>query len=105
MLRKVIFLTVAVYAAAVASAAVVRDIPYASENGKFGLGDLYLPEKSSPETPVVLVGDFNCRENEEPILAVAEKMTNALYASETPPTGPWRSRCGSSTWTAGSFPA
>ena len=54
MLRKVIFLTVAVYAAAVASAAVVRDIPYASENGKFGLGDLYLPEKSSPETPVVL---------------------------------------------------
>ena len=54
MLRKVIFLTVVVYAAAVASAAVVRDIPYASENGKFGLGDLYLPEKSSPETPVVL---------------------------------------------------
>ena len=39
---------------AAASAAIVRDIPYAPEYGKFGLGDLYLPEKVSPETPVVL---------------------------------------------------
>ena len=53
MLRRAIFLTIAVWAAA-AGAAVVRDIPYASVNGKFGLGDLYLPEKVSPKTPVVL---------------------------------------------------
>ena len=42
-------------AANMEAAAVVRDIPYAPENGKFGLGDLYLPEKASPDTPVVLV--------------------------------------------------
>ena len=36
------------------AAAVVRDIPYAPENGKFGLGDLYLPQSVSDETPVVL---------------------------------------------------
>ena len=53
MLRRAIFLTIAVWAAA-AGAAAVRDIPYASVNGKFGLGDLYLPEKVSPKTPVVL---------------------------------------------------
>ena len=53
MLRKAIFLTLALCAAA-AGAAVVRDIPYAPENGKFGLGDLYLPESVSRETPVVL---------------------------------------------------
>ena len=53
MLRKAIFLTIALCAAA-ANAAVMRDIPYALENGKFGLGDLYLPEGMSPDTPVVL---------------------------------------------------
>ena len=53
MLRRTIFLAVALCAVA-AEAAVVRDIPYAPENGKFGLGDLYLPEKMTPETPVVL---------------------------------------------------
>ena len=40
--------------AAAADASVVRDIPYAPENGKFGLGDLYLPEKVASDTPVVL---------------------------------------------------
>ena len=35
-------------------AAVVRDIPYAPENGKFGLGDLFLPEKAGENTPLVL---------------------------------------------------
>ena len=54
MLRKAIFLTIAVCMAAMAGAAVVCDIPYAPENGKFGLGDLHLPEKVSPDTPVVL---------------------------------------------------
>ena len=78
MLRKAIFLAIALCAAA-ANAAVMRDIPYAPENGKFGLGDLYLPEGMSPDTPVVLaihgggwsagdryswsgVADFFCRE-------------------------------------------
>ena len=36
MLRKAIFLAIALCAAA-ANAAVMRDIPYAPENGKFGL--------------------------------------------------------------------
>ena len=35
-------------------AKVVRDIAYDSSIGRFGLGDLYLPEKVTPETPVVL---------------------------------------------------
>jgi len=33
---------------------VVRDIAYDSSIGRFGLGDLYLPEKATAETPVVL---------------------------------------------------
>lgn len=33
---------------------VVRDIAYDPSIGRFGLGDLYLPEKVTPETPVVL---------------------------------------------------
>lgn len=33
---------------------IIRDIPYAPENARFGLGDLYLPERVTPETPVVL---------------------------------------------------
>lgn len=62
-----------------AAGAVVRDIPYAPENGTFGLGDLYLPQSVSDETPVVLaihgggwsagdryswsgVADFFCRD-------------------------------------------
>lgn len=32
----------------------IRDIPYAPENGMFGLGDLYLPESLSGKSPVVL---------------------------------------------------
>ena len=51
-------------------------------------------ELNPPGTPVILVGDFNCRENEEPVAAVAEQMENALYASETPPAGPWRTTNG-----------
>ena len=53
MLRKVMFL-MAVACATANGAEIVRDIPYAPENGKFGLGDLYLPKSSSSETPVVL---------------------------------------------------
>lgn len=40
--------------------------------------------------PVVLTGDFNCLENERPALAAASKLKDALYISETPPEGSWR---------------
>ena len=48
MLRKAMFIMIAASSAA-AGAAVVRDIPYAPENGKFGLGDLFLPEAGNGE--------------------------------------------------------
>ena len=35
-------------------AKVVRDVAYDASIGRFGLGDLYLPEKVTPETPAVL---------------------------------------------------
>lgn len=41
-------------------------------------------------SPAVFVGDHNCRETDSAALAVSAAMTNALYASETPPRGPWR---------------
>ena len=40
--------------------------------------------------PVIFTGDHNCRETEKPALAVAEILDNALYRSETPPKGSWR---------------
>ena len=45
-------------------------------------------------TPVVFTGDHNCRETEEPAQAVSKLLKNALYISETPPTGPWRTFTG-----------
>ena len=45
-------------------------------------------------TPVVFTGDHNCRETEAPAQAVAALLKNALYISETPPTGPWRTFTG-----------
>ena len=47
-------------------------------------------EFAPPGTPVVFTGDHNCRETEEPASAVSQLLKNALYASETPPAGPWR---------------
>ena len=47
-------------------------------------------------TPIVFTGDHNCRETEEPAVAVSKLLKNALYASETPPAGAWRSFSG---WT------
>ena len=41
-------------------------------------------------TPIVFTGDHNCTETSEPAKAVAELLRDSLYASETPPTGPWR---------------
>ncbi len=40
--------------------------------------------------PVVFTGDHNCRENEKPALAVSEILVNALYVTQTPPVGAWR---------------
>ena len=40
--------------------------------------------------PIVFTGDHNCCETEAPALAVSKLLKNALYESETPPTGPWR---------------
>ena len=40
--------------------------------------------------PIVFTGDHNCYETEAPAVAVAKILRNALYESETPPTGPWR---------------
>ena len=42
-------------------------------------------------TPVVLTGDHNCLETEEAARIAARRLGNALYLSETPPEGPWRS--------------
>ena len=40
--------------------------------------------------PIVFTGDHNCRETEAPAVAVSKLLSNALYASETPPKGSWR---------------
>ena len=45
-------------------------------------------------TPVIFTGDHNCRETEEPAQAVSKLLKNALYVSETPPSGPWRTFTG-----------
>ena len=40
--------------------------------------------------PIVFTGDHNCRETEAPAMAVSKILANALFETETPPTGPWR---------------
>lgn len=40
--------------------------------------------------PVVFVGDHNCPEWEKPAKAVSRVLKDALYLSETPPEGAWR---------------
>ena len=45
-------------------------------------------------TPIVFTGDHNCRETDEPAKAVSKLLKNALYVSETPPEGPWRTFTG-----------
>jgi len=42
------------------------------------------------DAPVVFTGDLNCRENERPAVIVSSVLKNALYATETPPVGGWR---------------
>lgn len=45
-------------------------------------------------TPIVFTGDHNCRETEAPAVAVSAILTNALYACESRPKGPWRTFSG-----------
>ena len=40
--------------------------------------------------PIIFTGDHNCPETDAPAIAVAKILRNALYESETSPTGPWR---------------
>lgn len=40
--------------------------------------------------PIVFTGDHNCREVDDPAVAVEAILDNALYVSQTPPTGSWR---------------
>ena len=41
-------------------------------------------------SPIVFTGDHNCLEYDAPAKAVAQILTDALYLSETPPEGSWR---------------
>jgi endonuclease/exonuclease/phosphatase family metal-dependent hydrolase len=54
--------------------------------------------------PIVFTGDHNCRETEAPAVAVSKLLKNALYESETPPKGPWRTFSGWK-WRDSEFPA
>ena len=47
-------------------------------------------EAAPPGTPIVFVGDHNCRETDAAAEAVSKHLKDALYVSETPPSGPWR---------------
>jgi len=40
--------------------------------------------------PIIFTGDHNCRETEKPAVAVSKILKNALYVTETPPAGAWR---------------
>ena len=51
-------------------------------------------EFAPPGTPIVFTGDHNCRETDEPAVAVSKMLDNTLYKSETPPRGPWRTFTG-----------
>lgn len=41
--------------------------------------------------PILLTGDFNCRETDVAVAVVSGMLKNVLDISETPPKGPWRS--------------
>ena len=41
-------------------------------------------------TPVIFTGDHNCKETSEPAMAISALLRDTLYATETPPSGPWR---------------
>ena len=51
-------------------------------------------KKFGAGVPIVFTGDHNCRETEAPAKAVAAILKDALYESQTPPKGPWRTFSG-----------
>ncbi len=53
-----------------------------------------LDETAPKGASVILVGDHNCRENAKPAKLAAARMRDALYATQTPPKGPWRTFTG-----------
>lgn len=61
-------------------------------------------EFAPPGTPIVFTGDHNCRETEEPAVAVSKLLKNALYATDTPPAGSWRTFSGW-VWRDREYPA
>ncbi|MCR5751902.1 MAG: endonuclease/exonuclease/phosphatase family protein [Kiritimatiellae bacterium] len=54
--------------------------------------------------PIVFTGDHNCRETEAPAMAVSKLLANAMFESETAPSGPWRTFNGWA-WRDEEFPA
>lgn len=44
----------------------------------------------SGDSPIVFTGDHNCLEYEKPAVAVSQILKDAMYLSETPPEGSWR---------------
>ena len=42
------------------------------------------------DAPIVFTGDHNCFEDDKPSIAVRGMLNDAMYASESPPEGTWR---------------
>lgn len=51
-------------------------------------------KKFGAGVPIVFTGDHNCRETEAPARAVSKILNDALYVSENPPKGSWRTFSG-----------
>lgn len=49
-----------------------------------------IKELMPPGIPIVLTGDHNCTEVQPPIKELGKVLKDAMFASETPPVGPWR---------------
>lgn len=47
-------------------------------------------EEFGAGAPVIFVGDHNCMETSVTERVISARMENAMYLSETPPRGPWR---------------
>jgi endonuclease/exonuclease/phosphatase family metal-dependent hydrolase len=54
--------------------------------------------------PIVFVGDHNCTEDDAPAKSVRTLLKDAIYLSQTPPVGPWRS-CNGWRWKENILPA
>ena len=47
-------------------------------------------KKFGENSPIVFVGDHNCLGVDKPAQAVSKMLRDAMFVSETPPEGPWR---------------